>query len=83
MPSLHLCFLLGTSSSSVPFSHPSDLRPMPLPTMGMCSLIFPSDSAPSLKEEETYKAGSLADDGPSDTVGSASPVEPSQDEKRY
>nr|XP_025846955.1 trem-like transcript 1 protein [Vulpes vulpes] len=37
--------------------------------------------APSLKEEETYKAGSLADDGPSDTVGSASPVEPSQDEK--
>lgn len=52
--------------------------------MAMCSLIFPSDSAPSLKEEEeTYKVGGLADGPSSDTVGSASPAEPSQDEKRY
>ncbi|XP_035942808.1 trem-like transcript 1 protein isoform X2 [Halichoerus grypus] len=36
--------------------------------------------APSLKEEEeTYKAGSLADSPSSDTVDSASPLEPSQD----
>ncbi|XP_045721949.1 trem-like transcript 1 protein isoform X2 [Mirounga angustirostris] len=36
--------------------------------------------APSLKEEEeTYKVGSLADGPSSDTVDSASPLEPSQD----
>ncbi|XP_026363273.1 trem-like transcript 1 protein [Ursus americanus] len=38
--------------------------------------------APSLKEEEeTYKVGGLADGPSSDTMGSASPAEPSQDEK--
>ncbi|XP_045862309.1 trem-like transcript 1 protein [Meles meles] len=38
--------------------------------------------APRLKEKETYKAGILADGPSSDIVGSASPVEPTQDEKR-
>ncbi|XP_032718161.1 trem-like transcript 1 protein isoform X2 [Lontra canadensis] len=37
--------------------------------------------APRLKEKDTYKAGTLADGPSSDTVGSASPVEPTQDEK--
>ncbi|KAF0880246.1 TRML1 protein, partial [Crocuta crocuta] len=39
------------------------------------------DVVPPEEEEDTYKVGSLAD-GPSlDTAGSASPLEPSQDEK--
>lgn len=84
MPSPHLCFLLGTSPSLALL--PQSLGPQQArdPIHTGYVLMTVSDSAPTPKEEEeNYKVGSLADGPFSDTMGSASPLEPSQDEKRY